>query len=111
MNKRMEEIEMSRLKLIYAGAFACIFAGILPGCADFRPSTPADAKVTADVKTRLDEMSNLGPPGSIRVQTVDHVVYLNGLVDGGFQKRTAESAALEVPGVAQVANDITVSHK
>jgi osmotically-inducible protein OsmY len=107
----MKEIEMSRLKLIYPMAFACIFAGVLAGCADFRQGSSDDAKITADIETRLDQMSNLGPPGSIRVQTLDHVVYLNGLVDGGFQKRTAESAAREVPGVAQVANDITVSHK
>ena len=102
---------MSRLKVIYAMAFSGMLAGILPGCADFRPSTPADAKITRDVETQLNQMSNLGPPGTIRVQTLDHVVYLNGLVDGGFQKRTAESVAREVPGVAQVANDITVSHK
>jgi len=52
---------------------------------------------------------DLGPPGSIRVQTLDRVVYLNGLVDVGLQKGTAESAALQVPGVAQVVDSIAVS--
>ncbi|MDP9007281.1 MAG: hypothetical protein M3N91_00985 [Pseudomonadota bacterium] len=61
---------MSRLKLIYAMAFACTLAGILPGCADFRQGSSADAKITADVETRLDQMSDLGPPRSIRVQTL-----------------------------------------
>jgi osmotically-inducible protein OsmY len=102
---------MNRLKLIYPVAFAGILAGVLPGCAVFRQGSPADAKITADVETQLNQMSDLGPPGSIRVQTRDQVVYLNGLVNVGSQKRTAESVVREVPGVVQVTDDITVSHK
>jgi len=106
---------MSRLKAIHALAFASIFAGVLAGCADFRASDTAsnarDAKITADVEAKLNDMPELGPPGSIRVQTVDHVVYLNGLVDGGLEKRNAESVVRRIPGVIQVANDIDVQHK
>jgi BON domain len=109
-----KEIEMNRLKTIYTLAFATLLAGAASGCADFRPhgsdSGSADSMITADVETRLNQMADLGPPGSIKVQTLDHVVYLNGLVDGGLEKRTAEEAVLKVPGVEKVADDIDVLH-
>jgi len=106
---------MSRLKPIYTLALASAMAGVLAGCADFRQCgsqgcTP-DAKITADIETRLNQMPELGPPGSIRVQTVNHLVYLNGQVDGGLEKRTAEAVVRQVPGVEQVADDIDVVHK
>jgi osmotically-inducible protein OsmY len=106
---------VSRLKPIYTLAFASLLAGILAGCADFRQcksqDCTADAKITTDTEARLNQMPELGPPGSIRVQTLDHVVYLNGQVDGGLEKRNAEATARQVPGVQLVANDIDVLHK
>ena len=105
---------MNRLKTIFTLAFATVLAGAAAGCADLRghgsQSASADSMITADVETRLNQMADLGPPGSIKVQTLDHVVYLNGLVDGGLEKRTAEEAVLKVPGVAKVADDIDVLH-
>jgi osmotically-inducible protein OsmY len=52
----------------------------------------------------------LGAPNSIQVQTLDHVVYLNGLVSTGMDSQTAESVALEVPDVSRVVNSVAVSH-
>jgi osmotically-inducible protein OsmY len=105
---------MNRAKPLYALAFAPLLIGILSGCADFKPcgsqSCTSDEGITKDVETSLNKMAALGPPGSITVQTLDHVVYLNGTVDGGLDKRNAESVALQVPGVAQVVNSIAVSH-
>ena len=46
------------------------------------------------------------PPNAISVETIDHVVYLNGLVEG-FGSETAESAADQVPGVSAVVNSVT----
>lgn len=113
-NDYTKEIEVSRLKPIYTLAFASVLAGVMSGCADFRegrgPSATPDAKITADVRAQLDLMADLGPPGSIRVQTFDNVVYLNGLVDGGLAKRTAEAAVRRVPGVRNVVDDIDVAH-
>ncbi len=43
------------------------------------------------------------------MQTVNHVVYLNGFVDEGLQSRTAESVAFEAPGVTRVVNSIAVT--
>jgi osmotically-inducible protein OsmY len=106
---------MSGLKPIYTLALASALAGILAGCADFRPSgtenASPDAKITADAEARLNLMADLGPPGSIRVQTFDNVVYLNGVVDGGLAKRNAEATVRELPGVQQVVDDIDVAHK
>jgi len=77
-NDYTKEIEVSRLKPIYTLAFASVLAGVMSGCADFRegrgPSATPDAKITADVRAQLDLMADLGPPGSIRVQTFDNVV-------------------------------------
>jgi osmotically-inducible protein OsmY len=115
MKRLYEEIEVSRFKPIFTLASASILAGVLAGCADFRQggseSSAPDAKITANVEAQLDQMPDLGPPGSIRAQTVDHVVYLNGQVDGGLEKRNAEAVVRQVPGVEQVANNIDVQHK
>jgi osmotically-inducible protein OsmY len=109
-----KEIEMSRPKTIYALPLAFILIGVLQGCADLRSSgsetRSADAQITADVQSRLDKAADLGPPGSIRVQTRDQVVYLNGLVDVGLEKGVAESAAFQSPGVKQVVDSIAVPH-
>jgi osmotically-inducible protein OsmY len=104
---------MTTRKPIYALALATILTAALSGCADFRPSeTPrsADANITAAVEAQLNQLPNLGPPGAIAVQTVDHVVYLNGTVDGGLQKRIAGSVAMQASGVTSVVNNIAVSH-
>jgi osmotically-inducible protein OsmY len=104
---------MSRSK--FAFALAAVPAVILAGCADFRPfasqRSPADANITADVEAQLNQMPDLGPPGSVRVQTLDRVVYLNGQVGVGLEKRTAESVAREEPGVVQVVDSIAVAHE
>jgi osmotically-inducible protein OsmY len=90
------------------------FAGALGGCASLGKCDPGscanDAKITADLQARLNQMTDFGPPDSIRVQTVDSVVYLNGQVDGGLAKRLAESVATREPGVTRVVDSISVEH-
>jgi osmotically-inducible protein OsmY len=49
-------------------------------------------------------------PNAITVQTVDRVVYLNGVVSSGLEIQAAESIAREVPGVARVLNSIVVAN-
>ena len=88
--------------------------GTLQGCASYSRcgsgECTGDAKITQDVQARLDSMSDFGPPGALRVATVDHVVYLNGTVDAGLAKHLAESVAMQTPGVARVVNSIAVDH-
>lgn len=40
------------------------------------------------------------------MQTLDHVVYLNGLVSSSLEIATAESIARQVPGVKEVVNSV-----
>jgi osmotically-inducible protein OsmY len=70
---------------------------------------PADAKITAGVVLQLSKCSSL-EPNVVNVQTLDHVVYLYGVVSSGLEIGTAESIALQVPGVSRVVNSIVVSN-
>ena len=104
---------MTNPKPLYALASFLILAVALPGCATFREGSNAradDAKISANVQTQLDRRPELGPPHSIDVQTIDHVVYLNGFVSDGLESETAQSVADEVPGVARVVSNIAVAH-
>src|SRR6267143_5379173 len=87
------ETEMSRLKPLYLLAFVLILTGALPGCATYRKcgveGCPGDAKITANVQALFAQHPELGPPNQIDVQTLDHVVYLNGQVSAGLQRETA----------------------
>ena len=105
---------MTNPKPLYALASFFILAVTLQGCATFREcgsnACADDAKISANVQTRLDRRPELGPPHSIEVQTINHVVYLNGFVSASLESDAAQSVADEAPGVARVVNDIAVTH-
>jgi osmotically-inducible protein OsmY len=105
---------MTNPKPLYALASFLILTVALPGCATFRErgsnACADDAKISANVQTQLDRRPELGPPHSIEVPTINHVVYLNGFVSTGLESETAESVADEASGVARVVNDIAVTH-
>ncbi|MHB8478329.1 MAG: BON domain-containing protein [Steroidobacteraceae bacterium] len=89
--------------------------GAVSGCAEYDAyekcglrGCPGDAKITADVQSRLRQCWFL-EAYAIRVQTLNHVVFLNGVVASGLEIDTAESIAREVPDVARVVNSIVVS--
>jgi osmotically-inducible protein OsmY len=102
-------------KPLYALAAIFTLAGALGGCATFGKCDAAscrdDAAITTNVQAQLNQYADLGAPNSIGVQTIDHVVYLNGLVDGGLEKRSAASEVEKVPGVTRVVNNISVVHE
>jgi len=100
---------MTNPKPLYALASILILSVALPGCATFRACAD-DAKISANVQTQLDRRRELGPPHSIDVETINHVVYLNGFVGAGLESETAKSVADEAPGVARVVNNIAVAH-
>jgi len=95
-----------------SGTVALILMG-LTGCATYEKcgleGCPGDAKITAKVQAALNQHADLGPPDSIRVQTLNHVVYLNGLVDDGLAKRSAVTITKQVAGVTTVVNNIAVT--
>jgi osmotically-inducible protein OsmY len=51
----------------------------------------------------------LEAPNQLNVQTINRVVYLNGLVATGLQRWDAESVASQVQGVDKVVNSIGVA--
>jgi osmotically-inducible protein OsmY len=75
----------------------------MPGCAD-------DANITAGVQAQIDQHTALEAPNSVRVQTLDHVVYLSGQVDTDTERAMAESVAHQVAGVSRVVNSISLSY-
>ncbi len=94
-------------------AFAILLTGVLSGCTTFEKcglsGCPGDADITAQVNKLLAQHPALQPPNLIQVQTVNHVVYLSGLVDTDFQQQMAQSVALQAPGVSRVVNSIGLS--
>jgi hypothetical protein len=113
--KPLEATEMNIPKPLYALAAVFTLAGALGGCATFGKCDDAscrdDAAITENVQTTLNQFADLGAPNSIKVQTIDHVVYLNGEVDVSLEKRTAAAEVQKVPGVMQVVNNIAVQHE
>jgi osmotically-inducible protein OsmY len=96
-----------------AFAFVAVFAGALEGCATYKDcgfgGCAGDAQITTNVQTLFNQHPELGPPNIIQVQTLDHVVYLDGFVAAGLESSTAESVAHQAPGVTRVVNSIAVS--
>jgi osmotically-inducible protein OsmY len=103
------EIKMSKPRTVHLMTLGLVIAGVLSGCATFEKcgfkGCPGDAKITADVMALFEQHPELGT--SIDVQTLDHVVYLYGLVDTPLETEIAQSVALEAPSVARVVNSIT----
>jgi osmotically-inducible protein OsmY len=98
---------------VYALAFTLVLASALPGCAAYKKcgfgGCPGDAEITAQVRALFDQHPALTPPNLLEVQTLDHVVYLNGVVDTDLERQMAESVAHEAKGVAKVVNSIGLS--
>jgi osmotically-inducible protein OsmY len=102
------EIKLSAPRPVRLMTLGLVIAGVLSGCAAFDKcgfkGCPGDAQITAKVKGLLVRHPELGT--SINVQTLDHVVYLYGLVDDPLGSEIAESVALEAPGVTRVVSSI-----
>jgi osmotically-inducible protein OsmY len=90
-----------------------LLLGMLSGCAAYNKcgvgGCPGDAEITAAVQAEFAKHAELQPPNTINVQTINHVVYLYGLVATDLQRQTAESIAMQVPNVAKVVNSIGTS--
>ena len=104
---------MTRSKLHCTLTFALVLTGALSGCAVYGKcgfhGCPGDAQITAEVRALFNQHPVLEPPNLINVQTLNHVVYLYGLVDTDLESEIAESVARRAPGVAKVVNSIGIS--
>jgi osmotically-inducible protein OsmY len=80
------------------------------GCADFECQTTAcveDAKLRDQVSEQINAHSSLRF-FNLDIQTHNHAVYLEGLVDTEIDRSMAEQIAMAVPGVAKVYNGLTL---
>jgi osmotically-inducible protein OsmY len=95
-------------------AALAVSMAVMQGCATFEKcgleGCPGDMSLSESVQQSINQHAEFGAPDSIKVMTIDHVVYLNGEVEGGLQKHNAEFVAKQVTGVTKVVNNIAVDH-
>jgi osmotically-inducible protein OsmY len=95
---------------LYSLTLGLLLAGVLPGCSVFPKCSPENCAIDTQIKQDVDalfaEHAELGPPGTIRVQSINKVVYLNGLVNSDLERQSAEALAYRVPNVKDVVNSI-----
>jgi osmotically-inducible protein OsmY len=105
---------MNKANPAHAWSVWIMLTGVLSGCATYEKceleGCPSDQRTTSKVEALLNKHAEFGAPGSITVKTVNGVVYLDGLVDGGLEKRSAESLVRQAFGVTRVVNGISVLH-
>ena len=97
-----------------ATALCICLAASLAGCAPFGMcglhECPADAKISAEVRTLLAQSPALGAPDLISVQTIQGVVYLRGLVSTPYQIEEAGSIAERAAAVTNVQNLLAIDN-
>lgn len=93
--------------LILATTIVCGLAG----CATYErcgfKGCPGDASITAAIEADLRANAAIAD-WEIRVQTLDHVVYLYGIVDTNVQRSFIVATAKEAPGVTRVVDSIVI---
>jgi osmotically-inducible protein OsmY len=67
-----------------------------------------DAQIRAEVQKQINESPSL-KFHNISVRSVDHVVYLQGLVDTRVDRNQAGAIARAVPGVKKVYNELALN--
>jgi hypothetical protein len=92
---------------------ALLLTGAVSGCATIEEcgleGCPSDQKITAHVEAQLEQHPDLDP-NTLVVRTINHVVYLDGLVESDLQRDAAEVIAQKVSGVKKVVNSISVNN-
>jgi osmotically-inducible protein OsmY len=101
---------MHQRNQLSATALGLLLACILPGCAVFPKCSPENCAIDTQIKQDVDalfaEHAEFGPPGTIRVQSINKVVYLNGMVNSDLERQNAEALAYQIPNVKDVVNSI-----
>src|SRR5579863_7025533 len=103
--------------LLRASVLVLLLASSLPGCTVYNTyekcgfkGCPGDAQITAQIQSQINQRGDLEST-VITVQTLDHTVYLYGIVSSGLEISDTESIARSVPGVRQVINSMAISTK
>jgi osmotically-inducible protein OsmY len=105
---------MNKSTAVHAWPVYIMLIGALGGCATIEKcgldGCASDRQISAQVEAILNAHPELGPPGSISVETLNGVVYLDGLVPGGLEKHSVDSIVRQASGVKRVVNGISVEH-
>jgi len=101
MNKRISTL--SAVIVVLLTSTAC---SSTPPC--LSGDCNADAAISKAVKHQLALIAIL-PEDQVTVQSVDHIVYLSGLVDTERDLIDAGQRAAGVPGVKKVVNNLALS--
>ena len=100
---------MHKLRTFSAAAIL-LGAAALSGCAVFDKCSPencsTDKQINKDVNELLAQHRELGPAGTVHVQTINGVVYLTGQLDSDFEIRNAEALVRQVANVKDVENNL-----
>jgi osmotically-inducible protein OsmY len=103
---------MTKPARFYALTLTWLLAAGLSGCVGFGKCDPEncanDAKITADVGAMIKEHRELGAPAAFHVQTINGIVYLNGIVETDLERRSFESLVMRVPNVKDVVNSLDI---
>ena len=104
---------MILIKSLLTLILVALLASVLAACSTYKKcgvaGCPGDAEITAQVQALFDQHAVLG--AAMGIQTLDHVVYLTGLVDTDVERDIAESVARSAAGVTQVVNSIAVRNR
>ena len=108
--------QLKRPSRAYALMIALVLTGALPGCASYQGNEKcaasgclSDAQITSEVRARFAQERELDGPDQLYVNTINHVVYLSGIVETGLHRDIAASIAQDANGVTRVVNDISIS--
>ncbi len=108
-------MRMTRPRTLFLCASALALTGSLSGCTVYHTyekcgfkGCPGDAQITAQIQSQIDQRPDLETT-AITVQTLDHTVYLYGVVSSGLEISDAEAIARSVPGVRQVINSMAIT--
>ncbi|HEX4585262.1 MAG TPA: BON domain-containing protein [Burkholderiaceae bacterium] len=80
---------------------------VLSGAA-YAQGSAEDQQIRAEVQKQISEQPSL-KFHNISVRTVNHVVYLGGLVDTRAERHQAGHIAGSIPGVTKVYNDVVLN--
>jgi osmotically-inducible protein OsmY len=99
---------------IHALVAALILVAALPGCATIEKcgleGCASDRKITAKVEAIVNAHPEFGPPGTITVQTLNGVVYLDGELADGVDRQEVRSIIRRVAGVKKVVSSTSVEN-
>ena len=102
---------MQRPNLLPAVLLSLCVGVTLGGCQTYKKCGFAGCAGDADISAMvMSQLGHYAPLYTIRVQTLDKVVYLRGQVDTDVERLLAVSVAGNVRGVSDVVDSISVNN-